>query len=252
MSTPAPVLIVCENVHKADTYALALAAVGFDPERIRVLTPSTVNGDLSELAARSAGVVLCGGPDVEPWRFAEEPLADAGLSLMPELDALEWEVLHIARSTSIPVWAICRGLQVLNVFLSGTLWQDLPLQLPGSLNHDVPEPTDALAHAIRPTGTSHPFAERLFGDNPRVNTRHHQAIKEVAPELRVLATSPDGVVEAVGGATENESEGWWLRGVQWHPENLIALALHRQLFADFVAAVERRTTNASRRTPGPL
>jgi putative glutamine amidotransferase len=241
MSSSAPVLIVCENSRKAETYALALTALGFDPERIRVLTPDTVNGDVPELAARAVGVVLCGGPDVEPWRFGEEPLQEADLSLMPELDELEWSVLEVARSARLPVWAICRGLQVLNVFLSGTLWQDLALQLPGSLNHDVPHPNDALAHEIRPTGCRHPFAERLFGENPRVNTRHHQAVKEVSPALTALATSPDGVVEAVGGATEHETDGWWVRGVQWHPENLTALVLQRQLFADFLAAVARRT-----------
>lgn len=239
MSQAAPVLVVCENPRKAETYALALTAVGLNPEALRVLTPETIDGDPSSLAAKSAGVVLCGGPDVEPQRFGEDPLPNAGLSLMPELDQLEWQVLAAARSSRLPVWAICRGMQVLNVFLGGSLWQDLPLQVPGILNHDVPHPHDALAHEIRPTGVSHPFAERLFSESPRVNTRHHQGLKEVAAELAVLATSPDGVIEAVGGATVDSAESWWLRGVQWHPENLTALALERQLFADFVVASQR-------------
>jgi len=240
VSQASPVLVVCENAQKAETYGLALIAVGLDPEALRVLTPETIDGDPAPLAATAAGVVLCGGPDVEPWRFGQDPLPNAGLSLMPELDQLEWQVLTVARSARLPVWAICRGLQVLNVFLGGSLWQDLPLQLPGILNHDVPHPHDALAHEIRSTGVSHPFAERLFSESPRVNTRHHQGLKEVAAELAVLATSPDGVIEAVGGASENPGEGWWIRGVQWHPENLTALALQRQLFADFVVAAGQR------------
>lgn len=250
MMASRPILIVCENSRKAETYALALTAAGADPERIVVLTPETVDGEPEPLAERAAGVVLCGGPDVEPERYGEDPLPNAGLSLMPELDRLEWRVLAAAREARTPVWAICRGLQVLNVFLEGSLWQDLPLQLPGILNHDVPHPHDALAHEIRVAAVDHPFAERLAVENPRVNTRHHQGVKRLAPELMVLGTSPDGVVEAVGGKHENAAEGWWLRGVQWHPENLTALELQRQLFVDFVAAVEeriRRLAIASRR-----
>lgn len=240
MSNSARILIVCENSRKAETYALALTAAGADPESMAVVTPGTSDADPEALAAQSTGIVLCGGPDVEPERYGEDPLPNAGLSLMPELDRLEWRVLAVARERRIPVWAICRGLQVLNVFLEGSLWQDLPSQLPGILNHDVPHPHDALAHEVRVADVHHPFVERLTVENPRVNTRHHQGIKRLAPELMVLGTSPDGVVEAVGGRSEQVTEAWWLRGVQWHPENLTALELQRQLFVDFVIATRRR------------
>jgi putative glutamine amidotransferase len=97
---------------------------------------------------------------------------------------------------------------------------------------------DSLAHGLRVLPEATAIGERLSRETPLVNSRHHQAIKELAPGLTAAAFSPDGLVEAFELAFGAGGEDWWLRGVQWHPENLIAMALHRNLWADFVAEVE--------------
>ncbi|MGH9381406.1 MAG: gamma-glutamyl-gamma-aminobutyrate hydrolase family protein [Thermoanaerobaculia bacterium] len=234
------IAMVCEDREHAEPYLAALAAGGLDGLQADVITPQEAEG-AGRRVVEAAGVVLCGGPDVEPQRYGEEPLHDAGLKLLPELDRVEWEALEAARGERVPVWAICRGLQVLNVFLGGSLWQDLGVQVPGALRHDLKGPRDALSHTVHAAAVGHPLADRLRRDGetkPQVNTRHHQALRRVAPELTVLATAADGVVEAAAGADVDPRDGWWLRGVQWHPENLVALELQRLLFADFLAAAE--------------
>lgn len=247
-----PIVVVCEDRDHAEPYLAALAAGGLDGVEATVITPPEVE-DADRRVAAAAGVLLCGGPDVEPHRYGEEPLAGVRLSLMPELDRLEWAALEAARSERVPVWAICRGLQTLNVFLGGSLWQDLGAQVPEALQHDVPRPRDALSHTVRPAAAGHPLADRLRRAEeapPRVNTRHHQALSRVAPQLTVLASAPDGVIEAAAGAHVDPRDGWWLRGVQWHPENLVAHELQRLLFADFLDAARRFSAlgTGSRRT----
>lgn len=236
-----PVVLVCEDRAHAEPYLAALAAGGLDGRPAEVITPPDAE-DADRRVAAAAGVLLCGGPDLEPQRYGEEPLAGVRLSLMPELDRLEWTALQAAQSARVPVWAICRGLQTLNVFLGGSLWQDLEAQVPGALQHEVPQPRDALSHTVRAKAAGHPLADRLRHAQeapPRVNTRHHQALRRVAPQLTVLATAPDGVVEAAAGADVDPRDGWWLRGVQWHPENLVAHELQRLLFVDFLDAARR-------------
>jgi putative glutamine amidotransferase len=225
---------------KAVPYVEALRAVGVPDERILVLIPGAGRpGMPTELMATAAGLVLSGGLDVAPELYGEATLADARVEVYTERDAMEWELLEGARARRLPVWCICRGIQVANVFLGGTLWQDLPTQLPGPVPHEVAIPPDTLAHSLRPTGMETSLGERLSREAVLVNSRHHQAIKDLAPGLREAGRSPDNLIEAVeldGGA----AEGWWLRGVQWHPENLIAMALQRSLWTDFVQAVEAR------------
>jgi putative glutamine amidotransferase len=225
---------------KAAPYVEALRAVGVPAERIVVLTPGARTGVPTELMAGAAGLVLSGGVDVAPERYGEAPRPDSRLELYPERDVLEWELLAAARERRVPVWCVCRGLQVANVFLGGSLWQDLPTQLPGPVAHEVSVPVDSLAHAVRVTAPETHLGERLSREMPLVNSRHHQAIKDLAPGLAAVAFSPDGLVEAIEGVDldggEGVSGGWWLRGVQWHPENLIAMGLHRSLWADFVSA----------------
>lgn len=235
------IVLVCEDHAHAQPYLSALAAAGLDGLAAEVISPPDA-GDAGPRVAAAAGLVLCGGPDVEPWRYGEEPLAGVRLALQPELDRLEWTALAAARTVRVPVWAICRGLQTLNVFLGGSLWQDLGVQVPEALRHDIPQPRDALSHSVQVAAAGHALADRLRHAeqaSPQVNTRHHQALRRVAPELTVLASAPDGVVEAAAGADVDPRDGWWLRGVQWHPENLVARELQRLLFADFLDAAQR-------------
>jgi putative glutamine amidotransferase len=233
------VLVTCEAAHKAPPYLEALSAAGFADEELKLLLPGEA-GDWRRLAAEADGLLLCGGPDVEPWRYGEEPQAEAGLDLLPALDALELSALAGAREAARPALCICRGLQVANVFLGGTLYQDLALQRPGPVPHQVIARHDALAHEVDSARGGHPLAEALGGEPLPVNSRHHQAIQLLGEGLEVIATAPDGVIEAVALRREaDESSAWWLEAVQWHPENLLAHDRHRALFERFAAAVRR-------------
>lgn len=225
------ILLSTSQEERAAPYLRALQAAGLPAERLRVITPAAL-GNVEEAIAGAAGLVLCGGVDVDPARYGESVRPDAGVEVLPERDELEWQLLSGAHERKLPVWGVCRGLQVINVFLGGSLWQDLPSQRPGAVAHSQPEPVDALVHTVQPAENT-ALGERLSRDVALVNSRHHQAIRELAPGLNAAAMSRDGLVEAVEGS----DTGWWLRAVQWHPENLVELAQQRRLWMDFAEAV---------------
>ncbi len=227
-----PILVVCEDRAHLPPYMAALRAGGLDGEALVPLVPENEPSGVRELARRAAGLVLGGGPDIQPWRYGETPLAAAQLDLLPALDTLEWDALAGAREARVPVWAVCRGLQALNVFFGGTLYQDIPLQVPGAVDHGVMEPLDALVHEILVAAAAGAFARLLRSGPTRVNSRHHQAISSLAADLAAVAQAPDGLVEAAAGRFDD----WWVRGVQWHPEDLLDHPLHRTLWQDFAAA----------------
>jgi putative glutamine amidotransferase len=229
------VLISTGTDEYAEPYIESLKAAGFSAESLRVVTPDR-RDEVPALAVRAAGLVLCGGLDVDPVRYGEEILPDANVELFPERDEVEWSLLAAARDAQIPVWGVCRGIQVLNVFLGGSLWQDLPTQHPSAVEHSVSQPKDALVHTVRVCETGAGLADVLNRETPRVNSRHHQAVKRLGTGLVPVAESPDGLIEAV----ELEVDGgpaWWVRAVQWHPENLIAQAQQLALWGDFARAV---------------
>ena len=170
------------------------------------------------------GLVLSGGEDVDPSRFGATPHPALG-TVDPRRDAVETELIRAALARRLPVLAICRGVQILNVALGGTLYQDLATERPGPIDHADPRgrhpvQVDADTLMYRTVGTREITA----------NSRHHQALNTVAPALRVVARAPDGVVEGVELA---QPAGPWLLGVQWHPENLGEAGL----FTGFAAAV---------------
>lgn len=213
-------------------YVDALRTAGFSAEEIRVVTPDELEG-ARELVVQAGGLVLCGGYDVDPARYGEEVLNDT-VQVFADRDEMEWDLLTAARSAGTPTWCVCRGIQVLNVFLGGSLWQDLPAQLPTEIDHSVSEPKDALAHPVEVLRPDTGLGDLLSREAAHVNSRHHQAIKDLGEGLIPVARSADGILEAV------ELPGdWWVRGVQWHPENLIALPQQRALWEDFGRAVRR-------------
>ena len=226
------ILLSASSEERTLPYLEALRAVGFSAESLRIVTPDE-RGNARQLAAQAAGLVLCGGIDVDPARYGEEILNDT-VEISVERDDLEWDLLDAARSSGMPVWAVCRGVQVLNVFLGGSLWQDLPAQLPSEIDHSVSEPKDALAHPVEVLRPDTGLGDLLSREAAHVNSRHHQAIKDLAEGLIPVARSADGVLEAVELPGE-----WWVRGVQWHPENLIALSQQRALWEDFARTVRR-------------
>lgn len=231
------IVVSCESQRKSRPYVEALKSAGVSGDEIILLTPEKTHPEAAELGASAMGLMLCGGPDLEPWRYGQSPRPDANLSLYPGLDQLDWELLTGAREGRTPVWAICRGMQTVNVFQGGTLWQDITTQIEGIVNHDVPEPRDALAHEVRVVARSESFGRLLSIETVKVNSRHHQAVRHLGHNLTVVATSPDGLVEVLVHSTDE----WWVKGVQWHPENLVHLTTQRRLWAEFVDTARKRS-----------
>jgi putative glutamine amidotransferase len=242
-------LVSCSNEERGQPYLEALRAVGVAAERLQLVTPARLRpADAAALAAGAAGVLLCGGPDLEPHHYGETPHPHANLALMPERDAVELELLAGARAARTPLLGVCRGLQMTNAFLGGTLWQDLGLMWPNAVLHNLSFPRDALIHGIEVTPGRSGLRELLGREPSLVNSRHHQAIKELAPGLEAVAVAPDGIVEAIAGCDPE----WWLWGVQWHPENLVSLPAQRELFARFHEQTEARARQLEERRQEPV
>jgi len=185
------------------------------------------------------GILLPGGGDVEPGLYGEAP-HPAFDAVETGRDAYELELARRATDADLPLLAICRGIQVLNVARGGTLVQhipDIPEEQRDNVNHVLREPPYGIAHDIWVTEGSlleRLMQDRLDGDTLPVNSRHHQAVKAVGEGLVVSATAPDGVVEAV-----EDPEKRFCVGVQWHPENFYRTGEFRELFEAFIAAARR-------------
>ncbi len=187
------------------------------------------------------GLLLTGGDDVAPTRYGES-VHPAVVEVAPERDQLEIELVKVARQRRMPIFGICRGLQVLNVACGGTLVQDIPTQVTGALNHKLSGPSHQsfeLAHEIwieKDSLLARLMKERLNdADSCEVNSRHHQAVKDAAPGFQVSATAPDGVIEAI-----EDPKLRFCLGVQWHPENFWRTGEFRPLFEGFVEAAGRK------------
>jgi putative glutamine amidotransferase len=219
----------CQKLHD---YEESVRRAGGEP---RVLESSA---DRPEEAIRTAGgLLLAGGGDVRPQIYGAQAhpsyhAAEAGR------DEYEIELIKRALDADLPVFAICRGIQVLNVAYGGTLVQDIPSEIAGALEHKLDVPPNepfTLAHEVWLEKDS--LLARLAGDtgsddeSRQVNSRHHQAVKTLGAGLVAVATAPDGVIEAVEDPTRR-----FCLGVQWHPENFYRTGEFRSLFEGFVRA----------------
>jgi putative glutamine amidotransferase len=215
------------------TYVEAVATAGGAP----VLIPLDLDeGALRAIYERLDGLLLTGGVDVHPRHYGETIHEKCG-QIDEARDRVELTLTRWALAESLPILAICRGIQVLNVAAGGTLYQDIASQVPGSLKHDYwPDyPRNLLPHQVTVSSDSH-LAAILGGTQVAVNSLHHQAIKDPAPDFTVVARSPDSLIEAI----ETNDHPFAL-GVQWHPEELVEdVPLMRRLFEDFVSAARRR------------
>lgn len=214
-------------------YVEALRATGAAP----ILLPLLTNDPdaMRDIFARLDGVFLTGGVDVDPSRYGEPKHPLCGTT-DPDRDAVELMLLEYAMANGLPVLAVCRGIQILNVARGGTLYQDVTAQVPAAMKHDYfPTPANPsrtyLAHDITVAPGSRLAA--ILGETVvSVNSMHHQAIKDLADGLRPTAFAPDGIIEAVEG-----TNGQYLVAVQWHPEELADTQPGmRRLFASFVEA----------------
>ncbi|MGC8916953.1 MAG: gamma-glutamyl-gamma-aminobutyrate hydrolase family protein [Thermoanaerobaculum sp.] len=210
-----------------ERFGAAWEAAGGAREELVPVTPTT-REEVLKRASSICGVLTTGGPDVDPGRYGapHHPLTAPN----PEREALDWALLERAAQEELPVLAVCFGCQLLNVFYGGTLIQHLPDV--GKEGHRISNPKDHIAHPVRIA----PGSRLLLGFPQEfgVNSRHHQALDRIGTGLRVVATAPDGVVEAV-----EVEDGRFVLGVQWHPENLL-FEPHLELFRRFRQACLQR------------
>lgn len=189
------------------------------------------------------GLLLSGGSDLHPEAYGEEP-HPALAETIPERDAFELEMFALALDLGLPVFGICRGMQLMNVALGGALYQDLPSQLGnGEVDHSQAEPKWVPRHGveIEPGSGIAGFCGTGY---MKVNSYHHQAVRRLAGGLKMVARSEDGLIEALESTDLSER---WLVGVQWHAEALRGSSEHgasqRALFEAHVAASERRASH---------
>ncbi len=182
------------------------------------------------------GLLLSGGSDLNPGYYGEEPAPELGPTI-PERDAFEMALVGLALRRGIPVFGICRGMQILNVALGGTLYQDLPSQWEGDvLKHRQVTPKWQPTHEVEVREGAY-IAEVMGREVVKVNSYHHQGIKDLAEGLLVTGRSSDGVIEAVEAADLSER---WLLGVQWHAEAMRGAGPQQErLFEAHVSAAER-------------
>jgi len=219
---------------KLDYYFAAVRQAGAEPVAVSLqLTPAQLADELSDLA----GFVLPGSPsDVDPERYGAVRQPQTA-EVDTNRDATDAAILAHAFASGKPVFAICYGCQVLNVFLGGTLLQDIPTQRPDALTHGKTDlaaaaTTGDLQHEVRLAPGSR--LARLSGSElATINSSHHQALGLPGTSLMVTAQAPDGIIEGV----EWCGDAQWVVGVQWHPERMTADPFAARLFQDFVAAV---------------
>lgn len=197
-----------------------------------VYLPTVGTDELADaLIAEIDGLILSGGGDVAPDLYNDQPHPRLG-QVDRARDRFEMALVRRAVDRGRPILAVCRGIQVLNVALGGNLYQDLSSEREGGIQHHQKAPHDVATHRVWIDENSR--LHQITGQKqPMVNSRHHQAVKDIADHLVRAATAPDGVVEAV-----EHVEAAFVIGVQWHPESL-ADETSRRLFAALVEAAGR-------------
>jgi putative glutamine amidotransferase len=245
-----PVILItpstaCEGAEFADAsislsnrYTDAVIAAGGLPQ---IFPATTARWVITEAVQRCDGVLLTGGDDIDPKRYAGDlapELAKTVGPLEPDRDTWERDLIADVFELQKPLFGICRGHQMLNVALGGTLVVDIATQVPGALNHRCMDRKAEPVHEVKIAPDS--VLARVTGRQTLgVNSTHHQAIGTVAAALRVVAASADGVIEAV--ELKELERLPFLLSVQFHPERLIDTdPLFLQLFSSFVAACQRR------------
>lgn len=220
----------------AETYPRAVLAAGGLPV---VLSCTPAPDYLAESVARCQGVLLSGGEDIQPELYAPRTaraLRETVTITEPERDLVEALLIPEIFQQKKPLFAICRGQQMLNVSFGGTLYVDLARQRPDAIPHKVLERKNQPVHDVHWTPGSL-VASLLDGVVTQVNSTHHQAIDRLAPPFRVTGQAPDGIIEAIELLPEEAGRLPWFLGVQFHPERLYGrYPPFLELFRAFVAA----------------
>lgn len=216
------------------TYVEAISNAG----GLAVILPYTDREDvLSGYVSLCDGFLFTGGVDVDPVIYGEEKLAECG-EIQKYRDEYEFSLLTLVLGERKPTMFICRGAQVLNVALGGTLYQDIPSQYKTEIPHRQSQPRSEPSHEVEiMKGT--PLYELVGKRRMTANSFHHQAIKEVADGLSVMARADDGIIEALYGKGDS-----YIRAYQWHPERLATISEDNNiLFQDFINAARKEKFN---------
>lgn len=192
------------------TYVSAVLHAGGAP----IVIPHIDDPDLArEALDRADALLLTGGDDVDPSCYGEARLPCCGPAT-PNRDRLEFVLIRHALEKNMPILGICRGIQILNAVLGGTLYQDIAQQYGDTLKHPRSDLPVGDAHTVRYVAGTR-LREIMGLDESPVNSRHHQAVKKLAPGMRACAYAPDGLIEAM-----EADDGRPILGVQWHPEGI--------------------------------
>jgi putative glutamine amidotransferase len=214
-----------------DVYLTSIAKAGGVPVLIPIATP--LDG-LTDLRRNLQGLILTGGPDINPdiYGGVHHPSV---YGVDQRRDDLDIALVHMAFDTGLPILGICRGFQIFNVTMGGKMLTHIEEQLPGALKHDChpDHPRNWMAHPVKVEKGS--LLEKIVGsDQPQVNSMHHQGVLQAPAGLRALAHAPDGIVESV------EFPGHpFALGVQWHPECLQEYPDMQNLFRALVQAAQK-------------
>jgi putative glutamine amidotransferase len=214
---------------KIDDYVESVARAGGEPLLLEL------SDDPSDSLDRIDGLLLTGGADVDPAEYGETP--HPSVEIDAARDRFEIPLTRGALARDMPLLAICRGVQVLNVAAGGTLVQDIPTALTSDLNHSLQVPKDAVAHSIDivPGSRLAACVSGTAATSCAVNSRHHQSVGMVGARFVVSAVSPDGVIEAI-----EQPDAAFCVGVQWHPENFWRTGEFAPLFASFIDTARQR------------
>jgi putative glutamine amidotransferase len=221
-----------ERVRLSTNYVRSIEGAGLVPF---VVPPLSAPAGALALLEHAGGLLLTGGEDVDPARYGAQPHPATAVPNALR-DVTELALLAAAKTLKLPVLAICRGMQLLNVAMGGTLVQDLPSERPSSINHDESSERTERSHSVTLAEGSR-VAIATGTREMMVNSYHHQAADRIAPGLRVTATAPDGVIEGL----EVDDPEWWVLAVQWHPEDLTldARTWDRSIFQAFAEQIRR-------------
>lgn len=202
---------------------------------VPMMLPLTADREtLARALGACDGLLLTGGHDVGPAVYGARDERGLVQETCPERDAMEKVLLELALEADLPVLGICRGIQFVNAALGGSLWQDLPTEHPSPVEHHGKPPYDQPVHEVEVLPNT-PLAEALGAGRLAVNSYHHQAVRELAADLRAMAVAPDGIVEALW-----RPESRFLWAVQWHPEFSHKVdEPSRRIFSAFVDAAAR-------------
>ena len=227
------------RVRLNESYVSSVRAAGLVPIILAPLEPTSIDRVLEMVQ----GVVLTGGEDVDPGEYGA-PMHPRCNPPHVQRDKCELAVARRARELGLPTLGICRGIQVINVALGGTLIQDIPSERPSEVRHDSEAERDVRVHDVHVEKDSL-LAEALGATDIQVNSYHHQAVDRVAPGIRVTARAPDGIIEGL----ESADDDWWMLAVQWHPEDLVedARSWDRGLFRAFAEGIVTREAAGGRR-----